>query len=135
MDKKTMYRKLETALKRTLSPDSPSDASVYVFDNDRDVFFRGHGEREYVALHRKKEIGHIRGTCGVIKPGEFGCILVEIWSENDHGSEFRIKDGRIVRIDMYGDPYEATEWLERFVPAFSEAMGGTGRFHDERTQD
>ena len=126
-----LYRKLETAMKKTLCPDSPSDASVYLFDAERDIFVRGNGEKEYVAAHRRNEISHIKGVCGIIKPGEFGCILVDICSvKPDYDAEFRIKNDRIVRIDMYGNPYEATEWVERFIPAFSEAMGGIGRFRD-----
>ena len=129
-DAKTLHSGLEIALKKTLCPDSPSDASVYIYDKDRGVFVRGQGETEYVAAHKRNEISEIRETCAVIKPGDFGCILVDICSSKpDFDAEFRIRDGRIVRIDMYGNIYKATEWVERFVPAFSEAMGGVGRFH------
>ena len=128
---KEILTKLETALKKTLCPSCPSDASVYVYKKDTRLFVREHSEElEYVAIHRRREIRKLSGVCAVIKATEFGTTTVSICPDDECSAEFRIKDDRIVRVDMYGNPYQATEWLERFVPAFSEAMGGLGRFHD-----
>lgn len=128
---KAILTKLETALKKTLCPSSPSDASVYVYRKDTDLFVREHSEElEYVAIHRKREIRELSGVCAVIRATEFGTTTVSICPDVEYSAEFRIRDDRIVRIDMYGNVYRATEWVERFVPAFSEAMGGPGRFHD-----
>lgn len=134
---------LASAVKKAVGGPGGSEVSVYVFDEKRKVFTKGHGEPEYYIPGTAETIpedsmGSQDGPATVVARVNRSTVCEEdrvvglYASRRDYHAVFLVRDDRILSIDMFGDCSAASGLVERFVLAFSEAMGGLSRFEKRK---
>lgn len=127
---------LAAAVKKAVGGPDGSEVSVYVFDEKEKVLKKGHGEPEYYIPGTAETVSFTppHGPVTVIASVKRSKVceeerVVGLYApRRDSHAVFRVRDDTILSIDMFGDCSAASGLVERFVLAFSEAMGGLSRF-------
>ncbi len=128
-----MMELLEKAAGKTVSPFLPQgkEVSSYVWDGETGRYAKGHGDVEYITADTGVIPDRIEAAYAEIRPGkisESDHDVVFRFPGKDHIAAFTVRNDRILAVHIYGDYAKASECIERFVPAFSEVMGGLDRF-------
>jgi hypothetical protein len=128
-----MMELLEKAAVKAVSPFIPQgkEVSSYVWDGETGRYVKGHGHTEYITADTGDATDTIGTAYAEIGPGkmsESDHNVVFRFPGKDHLVAFTIRNDWILTVHICGDYAKASECIERFVPAFSEAMGGLDRF-------